>query len=394
MDLSSGNSLTLADDPFAQFQAEIALAKNDVGAFSLRNGATPKGEIAQALADIKHAANKELTLLEKSLSERPKLTDADLRDGFRSAWRIVGRYLDLVLRLDRAPFDVVPETDATDHVVDIIVRWRGVPITDEAIALKAEIDTVQTIVKSVMADRAARIDSKWFWRRIDRTKAEKACKLALADYMKQLLGIAQTGLVTTEPSGVTFSSGDLKRLKALFTMREAGEVKNSYVRQLLFYAAFAATFFAVLYILARGLGDAVPPPQDGSWRQVIYAARNFHLLAAGTAVGTWLSFSLRRQELAFEDLAVLEPDRLNPMMRVLYMIGLSSLVGLLLFSGAVIAGVGSVTGLEALHQHGSWTLMIGMLAGIAERALGSAVARRSEDFAAAVGGDAPAKVKV
>jgi hypothetical protein len=115
--------------------------------------------------------------------------------------------------------------------------------------------------------------------------------------------------------------------------------------------------------------------------------RNFHLLAAGTAVGTWLSFSLRRQELAFADLAVLEPDRLDPPARVVFMIGLSGLIALLLFSGAITAGVGSVTGYEGLHQHGSWALLLGLLAGVAERALGTAVTRRGLDFAAVIGGE-------
>jgi hypothetical protein len=90
--------------------------------------------------------------------------------------------------------------------------------------------------------------------------------------------------------------------------------------------------------------------------------------------------------LKFEDLAVLEPDRLKPSTRVVYTVGLASFVALLLFSGAVVAGVGPVNGETALHSHGSWSLMIGLLAGIAERALGKGVKERSDALAAAIGG--------
>jgi hypothetical protein len=38
------------------------------------------------------------------------------------------------------------------------------------------------------------------------------------------------------------------------------------------------------------------------------------------AVGTWLSFSIRRVELGFDDLANLENDRLNPGLRILFIV--------------------------------------------------------------------------
>jgi hypothetical protein len=381
-----------AANALAGFRAELQAARDDVADFALRGRVAPHGALAELLADLRKSASRELNRQEAAFNAlaRPDATDARL--GIRQIWRIIGRHVELLLRLDRVPFDVIVDPHAGE-AGDFVIQVRDVPIPDDTAALKGDIDTVQTIVRSVMADREARLGRAWFWKAAQRQHRERAFRTALADYMRDLLGIAQTGLMTTEPSCVKFSGDDLKRLKLLFTMREAGEVKNSYVRRLFMWAAIATLVFGLAYALMRGFGGP-PAPASGSWRALVYGLRNFALLGAGTAIGTWLSFSLRRQELAFEDLAVLEPDRLNPSVRVVYMVGLASLVGLLLFTGAVIAGLGSVTGFEALHQHGSWALLLGMLAGIAERTLGSAVSRRSDDFAAAVGGNAPAKVKV
>ena len=64
---------------------------------------------------------------------------------------------------------------------------------------------------------------------------------------------------------------------------------------------FAALPLWVGYAIARNCDPGT----------ILHDFRNFFLLAIGTTVGTWLSFSLRRQILTFDDLAVLEEDRLD-----------------------------------------------------------------------------------
>jgi peptidoglycan biosynthesis protein MviN/MurJ (putative lipid II flippase) len=114
--------------------------------------------------------------------------------------------------------------------------------------------------------------------------------------------------------------------------------------------------------------------------------RNFFLLITGAAIGTWLSFSLRREVLTFEDLAVLERDQLDPGTRVVFIAGLVVVAGLLFWSRAITVGIGDFGTFEAMHQHGSWALLAGLLAGIAERALATVVSKRAGDFAGAIGG--------
>ena len=306
---------------------------------------------------------------------------------YATCGRVAGQAVERVERLNTQPFDVEGVTSGNPPLLtDIAILVRDVPIPADAGTLKVEIDTALNIIKSVMADR---MDSPW---PVDLGILNRA-RQAQHDYLRQLKGIAETGLMTPEPTRVAFARIDLTRLKNLFVMREAGVVKNGYVRTLGVWSALAALCFLGIYYVAR-MHLAAAWPHTQAWDSTVYDLRNFALLAAGTAVGTWLSFSLRRQELAFEDLAVLEPDRLSPGIRMLYMIGLATLLGLLLFTGAVIAGLGTVKGLEAMHINGSWALLIGVLSGIAERALGTAVTRTGTSFAAGIGGAEPARVRV
>lgn len=369
---------------------EVNDARAEVGTFALSGQVSQPSAAAARLADIKTDANSELDQL---LAEMEGYTAGPKRDEAawdctRHAWRIVGRYREQVTRLNQQPFNIVFEYEAGSRTVkDFCIETREVPISLDVGTLKSEIDTALTVIKSVMEERRSRIGNA------DWGTGQREVSQRQSEYLTQLGGIAGVGLMTAEPSRAVFARGDLVRLKSLFTVREAGLVKNSYVGRLLLWCGVVTVAFLVCYYAARTLAGP-PSPAAGSWAELFYNTRNFHLLAVGTAVGTWLSFSLRREELVFEDLAVLEPDRLNPPTRVLYMVGLASFVGLLLFSNAVIVGVGTVTGLEALHQHGSWALLIGLLAGVAERALGAAIGRRGKDFAASIGGDTPAKVKV
>jgi hypothetical protein len=112
--------------------------------------------------------------------------------------------------------------------------------------------------------------------------------------------------------------------------------------------------------------------------------RNLPLLVAGTAAGTWLSFSLRRVILKFLDLAALEEDRLDPFMRLGFVTGLAIVVGLLMWQRAITVGLGDFT--PRVWNSGLSTVLLGLLLGIAERTLATAVYKRATDFGGAVGG--------
>src|SRR5262249_18536213 len=155
---------------------------------------------------------------------------------------------------------------------------------------------------SRMQDRAEH------WWKGDRGKREKDRAARLLDeYVMKCAGIARIGLQGDLPGFATLA---LDGLRAEFVSQEAGRIKNAYLRRLgvaagiaavLFFAGFAAT----KYFQCTGL---------------VGQHRAFLLAAGAASIGTWLSFSVRRVTLSFNDLGMLEDDLLDPSIRVLFVV--------------------------------------------------------------------------
>jgi hypothetical protein len=184
-----------------------------------------------------------------------------------------------------------------------------------------------------------------------------------------------------DKSQTPFAELSLKSLKEEFVAREGGIVKNDYLLKL----GFAASIAVILSLVGYAVMGGFLLTSDTGIVTDYAAFRNFFLLWAGAAIGTWLSFSIRRVVLTFADLAVLEEDRLNPGFRILFMLALTTVIGLLFWTGMVSIKVGSFTTDFIAPDHGTTAFLIGALCGIAERSMASAVGRRAEDFAASVG---------
>lgn len=306
--------------------------------------------------------------------------DAEASKRMAECWRTEGRFTEFLRQLDTTPFIVEAKPHPEDAKLswDVKIRVRDAPISDDRGRLKSELDRAVTVTRAVLTERERAVG----W--IDWVLGRHAMRIAtarqrLSEYIEQLSGIATVGLMNLDVSQAVFARLDLARFKAEFTVREAGMVKNRYVRRLGWACAIMALLTTVAYVTVR---------MNEQWT-VIHAFRNFWLLAVGTSIGTWLSFSLRRVVLTFDDLAVLEEDRLDPFLRVLFMVGLVLVVGLLFWTGAISFGIGPLGSQEAMQVHGAWALLMGLLAGIAERALGTAISRRASDFAVSVGGGSP-----
>lgn len=311
-------------------------------------------------------------------STPPPGRDAAARAAMAQCWRIEGQFAEHIRRLNTTPFRIEPVLRGDDSraVEDVHFITRDVPISTASGTLKTELDSAIIVTRAVLGERQRA------WRSVGWLTGHlpgQDSRQRLHDYMWQLCGIASVGLMSQDPSVTAFARTDLLRYRKEFTVREAGLVKNRYVRRLGWACLIAAVIAVLAYMATRHYADRAAVP---------YAFRNFFLLAAGTAVGTWLSFSLRRVVLTFDDLAVLEEDRLDPGLRVLFMVGLVSVVGLLFWTGVIRFSIGAYDSQSAMQSHGAWALLVGLLAGIAERALGTAVSRRASDFAVSVGGGA------
>ncbi len=179
----------------------------------------------------------------------------------------------------------------------------------------------------------------------------------------------------------------LKTFQNDVLMREAGRVKNAYLLKLgLWAAVFGAAFFgAYVLSLAPNVNKAI---ED----------KTFFLMLLGSMLGTWLSFSVRKPTLSFDDLAGVEKDLLEPQVRLLFVAGLTVVVALILATGMVVVSVGGfkTTFLVSQAVGGDFNagiaamraLLIGCFCGIGEQLLPGVVGRRATAFVAALGGGA------
>ncbi len=179
----------------------------------------------------------------------------------------------------------------------------------------------------------------------------------------------------------------LKTFQNDVLMREGGRVKNAYILKLGLWAAlFGAAFFgAYLLSLAPNVNKSI---ED----------KTFFLMLLGSMLGTWLSFSIRKPTLSFDDLAGVEKDLLEPQVRLLFVAGLTVVVALILATGMVVVSVGGfkTTFLVSQAVGGDFNagiaamraLLIGCFCGIGEQLLPDVIGRRATVFVGALGGGA------
>jgi hypothetical protein len=260
--------------------------------------------------------------------------------------------------------------DVSIHVARDLPPPNNVP-SQEKQALFVALSNSSTVIRTVCQRMRDRADS--FLRRLAGTRKlghEKA-DLLLDQYMQKLASIGRLGL---EDSHTPLANLALEGLRQEFVAREAGRIKNDYVWSLGRAAAIAV--FLVLGLYAAIETGYITAP---FWT----THKAFLIAAAGSAIGAWLSFSIRRVNLSFEDLITLEDDRLNPSMRIVFVIGLTMTACLLFWTGAMNIEIGL---LKTTQFGGSKAFLIGLFAGLAERALATAISGRAASFVRSIAG--------
>jgi hypothetical protein len=106
---------------------------------------------------------------------------------------------------------------------------------------------------------------------------------------------------------------------------------------------------------------------------------NLLLLEIGAMAGVWLSFGTRKALLKFEDLGVLEEDRLDPMVRLVFA-GLLTLIIALTFALKVVVVTMGAIRTDQIVNDPLVALLIGMLCGVSEKALSSNVTKQASNL--------------
>ncbi|MEA2835362.1 MAG: hypothetical protein QOG66_3564 [Methylobacteriaceae bacterium] len=185
-------------------------------------------------------------------------------------------------------------------------------------------------------------------------------------YFDKVAGIAVAGLGQDQ---TVLGSMALEALKQEIVTRESGRIKNSYIRKLGSWCVFFMTVTGAVYAV---------PNLCGGLPQWVLEQREFLTLILGSFLGTWLSFSIRNVELTFPQLAVMERDQLDPPIRLLFVAGLTLVIGLIFATGLASITIGSFT--TAFLNSGRIALLIGLFCGISEQALSTTVGAKASEF--------------
>jgi hypothetical protein len=308
-------------------------------------------------------------------------------DAAESVMLLRGRYQARRDRLTRLLFNVrlTPDVDqpvdeTTERSLDInlfggLAAPQDKPSTDKQ-ELYVQIHKTNTVIRTVcerLRERAQKgLRARIFG--VDRA-AERRARMLLNEFLVKLHGIAVIGLELEFPELAKLT---LAELQNEFYTLEAGRIKNMYIRRLGVWAGGAALAFIGCYIFLQSRAESWP------WS---YGHKSFLLAACGAAIGTWASFSVRRDRFAFDDLVMAEENALDPPMRIAFVIVLTMAACLLFWNNAINLEIG---GLKTQPEHfrlaGSVALLIGLFCGLSERALATAIAGRAASFVKGVGG--------
>lgn len=174
-------------------------------------------------------------------------------------------------------------------------------------------------------------------------------------YFDKLLSLAQVGLVgvngEVQPELAEISLISLK--KEIIT-NEGARIKNKYMIDL--------GIGAIIGVLGVMLGLTYIYSNINNYN--IYITP-YLFCFLGAMIGTWISFGARKVELEFEELNIIEKDRVNPYLRLIF-VGISSMIFLLFFNSEVFElTIGSFSTVD-LKSSIELQILVGIISGLLE----------------------------
>ena len=237
-----------------------------------------------------------------------------------------------------------------DEANDMDIRFQqislddGEVIPDLQLELRDQIDSALTTIRILFADQHERFD----------------------EYFRPLLSLAQLGLVG-KSANPSLAQRALDSLKFEIVSREGGAIKNGYMKKLGQASLLLGLPAIFLGILIR------------EYTTDLDTLGCFLFLWSGCMAGVWLSFGARKIQISFDELGILEQDRLSPAIRLVFAGLLTMIIGLLVATEAVVLQLGDFSTANLMTDI-KVQLLIGSLCGISEQALSSKVSQHAKDF--------------
>lgn len=256
---------------------------------------------------------------------------------------------------------------------DIAYQWcpgkSNNEISDDQNKLLKALMKTNTIIKSL-----------YFSDDADTCVAEKQQNDAIKEkYFDKLLSLAQVGLSQdiAQPKLATLA---LDELKKELTIVEGQRIKNTYMKELGLRAFLSSLIALMLFFITT---TAIFPHQatlaDLFFKKptTIILFQNdflavismFSIIWIGAMIGTWVSFAARNKAIDFVRLSILETDRMEPTIRLIYMGICAIIFSLILSSGIIALEVGGLSTANIASSIGT-QFVIGLLCGLTESKIG------------------------
>ena len=185
-------------------------------------------------------------------------------------------------------------------------------------------------------------------------------------HFRSLLMLSQLGLVGDSANPV-LAMRVLNTLQEEIVSSQGGRIKNGYMLHLGKYSCLLGFPVLLLGIVLH------------LWCSLNSEIKSFMFLWVGCMAGVWLSFGARKIVLSFSDLHILEKDRLNPIIRLIFAGLLTIVIGLFLSTGGLVMEMGTLS-TKSFSSSPQVALLIGLLCGLSEQALSMKVSQRAKQL--------------
>jgi hypothetical protein len=191
------------------------------------------------------------------------------------------------------------------------------------------------------------------------------------NYFDQLLKLSQVGLVG-ENAQPQLAKRALEQIKTEVINRESGKIKNDYLKRLgikAFWFGFPPLIVGIVFNYLNCKEN------NFECLNCIYTA-NLLVLWAGTMTGVWLSFAITRTYIGFSDLTIIEKDRLEPALRLIFTGILSLIFGLLFIKKSIVINFGDLSS-DQIATDSISAFIIGVVLGINEKIIGKTLSKKT-----------------
>ncbi|MBE0662828.1 MAG: hypothetical protein IH597_10185 [Bacteroidales bacterium] len=172
----------------------------------------------------------------------------------------------------------------------------------------------------------------------------------------------------------------LEQFRNEITNKEGGHVKNKYLKELgrlaLIYGlppfVVGMLFYSLVYLNNHFdcLNLLISPNS---------LIANLLILWSGVMVGVWLSFAITKTYIEFKDLTIIEKDRLEPSLRLIFTGILGIIFSLLFITKIIVINIGSLSS-SMIEDQPIPAFVLGVLLGLNEKILGSTIKKKSKEM--------------